>query len=229
MPAAGVEDLDADEQIVVYRIVQEGLSNVARHAAARNVRVDVERPSRRHGRAARRRRRGLHAGRRGARARARGACASARVLAGGRFCVDSAPGRGTTIELRLGGGGMRLVIADDHGVVRGGLRLLLDRQPDMEVVGEAADGAEAVAQTLAHRPDIAILDVAMPRLTGLQATREIKALAPDVDVLILSMHDDERYLFEALKAGRVGLRAQARGRPLPRRRGPRGRRAATRS
>jgi DNA-binding NarL/FixJ family response regulator len=99
---------------------------------------------------------------------------------------------------------VRLLIADDHGVVRGGLRLLLDRQPDMEVVGEAADGAAAVAETLAHRPDLAILDVAMPRLTGLQATREIKAQAPGVDVLILSMHDDERYLFEALKAGASG-------------------------
>ena len=99
---------------------------------------------------------------------------------------------------------MRLVIADDHGVVRGGLRLLLDRQPDMEVVGEAADGAEAVAETLARRPDLAILDVAMPRAGGLEATREIKALAPEVDVLILSMHDDERYLFEALKAGAAG-------------------------
>jgi DNA-binding NarL/FixJ family response regulator len=99
---------------------------------------------------------------------------------------------------------MRVLIADDHGVVRGGLRLLLDRQADMEVVGEASDGAEAVAETLATRPDLAILDVAMPRLTGIQATREIKAHAPDVDVLILSMHDDERYLFEALKAGAGG-------------------------
>jgi DNA-binding NarL/FixJ family response regulator len=99
---------------------------------------------------------------------------------------------------------MRLLIADDHGVVRGGLRLLLDRQPDMDVVGEAADGSAAVAEALIHRPDLAILDVAMPRLTGLQATREIKARAPDVDVLILSMHDDERYLFEALKAGASG-------------------------
>jgi DNA-binding NarL/FixJ family response regulator len=106
---------------------------------------------------------------------------------------------------------MRLVIADDHGVVRGGLRLLLDRQVDMDVVAEAADGAEAVTQTLAHRPDIAVLDVAMPRLTGLQATREIKQQAPEVSVLILSMHDDERYLFEALKAGASGyvLKAQA--------------------
>jgi DNA-binding NarL/FixJ family response regulator len=99
---------------------------------------------------------------------------------------------------------VRLLIADDHGVVRGGLRLLLDRQADMEVVAEAADGAEALAEALAHQPDLAILDVAMPRLTGLQATREIRAKAPGVDVLILSMHDDERYLFEALKAGASG-------------------------
>jgi len=99
---------------------------------------------------------------------------------------------------------MRILIADDHGIVRGGMKLLIDRQPDMEVVAEAADGAEAVAEALAARPDLAILDVAMPRLTGLQAAREIKAHAPDVNVLILSMHDDERYLFEALKAGASG-------------------------
>jgi DNA-binding NarL/FixJ family response regulator len=99
---------------------------------------------------------------------------------------------------------VRLLVADAHGVVRGGLRLLLDRQPDMEVVGEAADGAAAVTEAIAHRPDLAILDVAMPRLTGLQATREIKRRAPGVDVLILSMHDDERYLYEALRAGASG-------------------------
>ncbi|HEY3190550.1 MAG TPA: response regulator transcription factor [Solirubrobacteraceae bacterium] len=99
---------------------------------------------------------------------------------------------------------MRVVIADDHGIVRGGLRLLLDRQPDMEVVGEAADGAEAVAAALAHRPDLAILDVSMPTLTGLQAARAIRTQAPEVAVLMLSMHDDERYLFEALKAGAAG-------------------------
>src|SRR5207248_856960 len=109
------------------------------------------------------------------------------------------------------GRGMRVLIADDHGVVRGGLRLLLDRQPDMEVVAEAADGAEAVAEALAARPDLAILDVAMPRLTGLQAAREIKAHAPDVNVLILSMLDDERYLFEALKAGASGWCATRSG------------------
>jgi DNA-binding NarL/FixJ family response regulator len=97
-----------------------------------------------------------------------------------------------------------VLIADDHGVVRGGLRLLLERQPGIEVVAEASDGAEAVERTIALRPDLAILDVSMPRLTGLQATAEIKAHAPDVDVLVLSMHDDERYVFEALKAGASG-------------------------
>jgi DNA-binding NarL/FixJ family response regulator len=106
---------------------------------------------------------------------------------------------------------MRILIADDHGIVRSGLRLLLDRQPDMEVVAEAADGAEAVELALRERPDLCILDVGMPRLTGLQATREIKAQAPEMTVLILSMHRDERYLFEALKAGASGyvLKAEA--------------------
>ena len=97
-----------------------------------------------------------------------------------------------------------ILIADDHGVVRGGLRLLLDRQPGMEVVAEAADGVDALERALAERPDVAILDVSMPRLTGIQVAREIKAHAPEVSVLMLSMHDDERYVFEALKAGASG-------------------------
>jgi DNA-binding NarL/FixJ family response regulator len=104
-----------------------------------------------------------------------------------------------------------VLIADDHGIVRSGLRLLLERQADIEVVAEAADGAEARELAIRERPDLAILDVKMPKLTGLQATREIKRQAPEVSVLILSMHDDERYLFEALKAGASGyvLKAQA--------------------
>jgi DNA-binding NarL/FixJ family response regulator len=106
---------------------------------------------------------------------------------------------------------MRILIADDHGIVRSGLRLLIDRQPGMDVVAEASDGAEAVAVALRERPDLCILDVGMPRLTGLQATREIKAQAPEMSVLILSMHRDERYVFEALKAGASGyvLKAEA--------------------
>ena len=106
---------------------------------------------------------------------------------------------------------MRIMIADDHGIVRSGLRALLEGQEDMEVVAEAADGVEAREVAIRERPDLAILDVKMPRLTGLQATREIREQAPDVAVLILSMHDDERYLFEALKAGASGyvLKRQA--------------------
>src|ERR671919_56225 len=106
---------------------------------------------------------------------------------------------------------MRILIADDHGIVRSGLRMLIERQSDMEVIGEASDGAEARDFAIRERPDLAILDVKMPKLTGLQATREIREQAPDVSVLILSMYDDERYLFEALKAGASGyvLKAQA--------------------
>ena len=106
---------------------------------------------------------------------------------------------------------MRVLIADDHGIVRSGLRLLLERQEDIEVIGEAADGAEAREIAVREKPDLAILDVRMPKLTGLQVTREIKRQAPEVAVLILSMHDDERYLFEALKAGASGyvLKTQA--------------------
>jgi DNA-binding NarL/FixJ family response regulator len=99
---------------------------------------------------------------------------------------------------------IRLLIADDHGIVRGGVRLMLERQADMQVVAEASDGAEAVELALRERPDICVLDVQMPRLTGLQATVEIRAHAPDIAVLILSMHDDERYLYEALQAGAAG-------------------------
>ena len=99
---------------------------------------------------------------------------------------------------------MRILVADDHGIVRAGIRLLLERQPDLDVVAEAADGVEAVEQALASRPDLCILDVGMPRMTGLQAAREIRSHLPDARVLMLSMHDDERYLFEALKAGASG-------------------------
>jgi len=99
---------------------------------------------------------------------------------------------------------MRILVADDHGIVRAGIKLLLERQPGLDVVAEAADGIEAVEQALTSRPNLCILDVGMPRMTGLQAAREIRAQLPDARVLMLSMHDDERYLFEALKAGASG-------------------------
>ena len=99
---------------------------------------------------------------------------------------------------------MNILIADDHGIVRGGLKLLIDRQPDMTVVAEAEDGVDAFETALRERPELCILDVSMPRLTGLQAARQIKAHLPETQVLILSMHDDERYVFDALKAGASG-------------------------
>jgi DNA-binding NarL/FixJ family response regulator len=98
----------------------------------------------------------------------------------------------------------RILLADDHELVRDGIRLLLDAQPDLEVVAEASDGAEAVDLALAEDVHLAILDVTMPRMTGLQAAAELTRRRPDLRVLILSMHDKEQYFFEALKAGASG-------------------------
>lgn len=98
----------------------------------------------------------------------------------------------------------RILLADDHAVVRRGLRLVLDAEPDLEVVAEAGDGAEAVQRGLAEDIDLAVLDITMPRLTGLQAARELSQRRPDLRILILSMHDNEQYLFEALRAGASG-------------------------
>jgi DNA-binding NarL/FixJ family response regulator len=98
----------------------------------------------------------------------------------------------------------RIVLADDHAVVRRGLRMVLDSEPDLEVVAEVGDGAEAVEALMLMEADLAILDVTMPRLTGIQAARQIVQRKPEVRVLILSMHDSERYFFEALAAGASG-------------------------
>jgi DNA-binding NarL/FixJ family response regulator len=98
----------------------------------------------------------------------------------------------------------RVLLADDHRVVRRGLRLVLDAEPDLEVVAEAGDGAEAVREALANDVHLAVLDVTMPRLTGLQAARELSQRKPELRVLILSMHENEQYFFEALRAGASG-------------------------
>ena len=98
----------------------------------------------------------------------------------------------------------RILLADDHAVVRRGLRLVLDSEPDLEVVAEAGDGAEAVERGLEDDVDLAVLDVSMPRLTGIQAARELAKRRPELRLLILSMHDNEQYFFEALKAGASG-------------------------
>jgi DNA-binding NarL/FixJ family response regulator len=98
----------------------------------------------------------------------------------------------------------RVLLADDHPVVRRGLREVLDAEFDFEVVAEVDDGAAAVARATEEDVDLAVLDVTMPRLTGLQAAAELAARRPELRVLMLSMHDNEQYFFEALRAGASG-------------------------
>lgn len=101
-------------------------------------------------------------------------------------------------------GPARILLADDHALVRRGVRLILDSEPDLTVVAEAGDGAEAIALARAEQPDLAILDIAMPRLTGLQAARELSRTMPGLRILILTMYDNEQFFFEALRAGANG-------------------------
>jgi DNA-binding NarL/FixJ family response regulator len=103
----------------------------------------------------------------------------------------------------------RILLADDHAVVRRGLRMVLDEQPDLEVVAEAGDGAEAVDRGLQDDVDLAVIDITMPRMTGLQAARELHQRRPELRILMLSMHENERYLYEALKAGASGYVVKA--------------------
>jgi DNA-binding NarL/FixJ family response regulator len=98
----------------------------------------------------------------------------------------------------------RILIADDHTIVRSGLKRVLDAKPDLEVVAEAEDGAEAVEKALKEDVHLAILDVSMPRMTGIQAAAELHKRKPELKTLMLSMHDSEQFLFEALKAGASG-------------------------
>ena len=98
----------------------------------------------------------------------------------------------------------RILLADDHPVVRNGLRLILDSEPDLAVVAEASDGAEAVQKALDQEVDLAVMDVAMPRKTGLQAARELTRQRPGIRVLMLSMHRNEQYVLEAARAGAAG-------------------------
>lgn len=99
---------------------------------------------------------------------------------------------------------IRLLLADDHAIIRAGIRLVLERQPDFEVVAEAADGREAVAQANQFHPDVVVLDLAMPNLNGIEAMRQICSNHPHVQVVVLTMHSDEEYVLRALKAGARG-------------------------
>jgi len=96
---------------------------------------------------------------------------------------------------------IRILLADDHTVMRNGLRLLLERQPNLSVVGEASDGREAVRTAESVSPDVVVMDIAMPNLNGIEAARQIATARPETAIVILSMHSDESYVIRALKAG----------------------------
>lgn len=99
---------------------------------------------------------------------------------------------------------IRILLADDHAVVRQGTRELLEREEDLEVVAEAGDGEEAVQLAFSQRPDVAIMDIAMPKLNGIEATRQIKASLPTTAVLVLTAYDNDQYIFALLEAGAAG-------------------------
>jgi two-component system response regulator NreC len=99
---------------------------------------------------------------------------------------------------------IRVLIADDHTIVRSGVRLLLEAEPDFEVVGEAIDGSEALSLTDTLQPDVVLMDIAMPKIDGLEATRQIKERWPAIYVLVLTMHRSDEYFFAMLKAGASG-------------------------
>jgi two-component system, NarL family, response regulator LiaR len=99
---------------------------------------------------------------------------------------------------------IKVLIADDHAVVREGTRRILEQEPDMEVVGEAGDGEEAVNLATDLKPDVAIIDIAMPKMDGIEATKRIKAAWPSINVLILSAYDDDQFIFSLLEAGAAG-------------------------
>jgi DNA-binding NarL/FixJ family response regulator len=99
---------------------------------------------------------------------------------------------------------LRILLADDHTLVRAGIRALLAQVPDMEVVGEAGDGREALALVKAHRPDVLLIDIAMTGMSGLEAAAQVKKEGLDVKVIILSMHANEEYVLEALRVGAAG-------------------------
>jgi len=99
---------------------------------------------------------------------------------------------------------IRILLADDHAIVREGTRRVLEAEDDMEVVAEAGDGEEAVKQATRLKPDVAIIDIAMPRLNGIEATKQIKELIPATAVLILTVFDNDRYIFSLLEAGAAG-------------------------
>jgi two-component system response regulator NreC len=99
---------------------------------------------------------------------------------------------------------IHILLADDHTILRAGLKMMLNAQPDMEIVGEASDGRQAITETQRLQPDIILMDITMPEMNGIEATRQIKKLVPESRILILTMHEHDEYVFQALRAGASG-------------------------
>jgi two-component system response regulator NreC len=99
---------------------------------------------------------------------------------------------------------IRVLLADDHTILRAGLKMMLNAQPDIEVIGEAADGRQAIHEAQRLQPDIVLMDITMPDMNGIEATRQIKKHLPDIKVLVLTMHEHDEYIFQALRSGASG-------------------------
>jgi len=99
---------------------------------------------------------------------------------------------------------IHILLADDHTILRAGLKMMLNAQSDMEVVGEAQDGHQAVREAQRLQPDVVLMDITMPDMNGIEATRQIKRLLPDIRILVLTMHEHDEYVFQALRAGASG-------------------------
>ncbi len=99
---------------------------------------------------------------------------------------------------------IRILLADDHTILRAGLRMMLNAQPDFDVVGEAQDGRQAIQEAQKLQPDVILMDITMPDMNGIEATRQIKKLLPETKVLVLTMHEHDEYVFQALRAGASG-------------------------
>ena len=115
------------------------------------------------------------------------------------FLGDASPGRALAPGEKI-----RVLLVDDHTILRAGLRMMLNAQPDIEVAGEASDGRQGVSETQRLQPHVVLMDITMPEMNGIEATRQIRKLAPEARVLVLTMHENEEYLFQVLRAGASG-------------------------
>ena len=197
-------------ELVIYRVAQEALTNVARHSGADEAELDLEHGGGLLTLTVSDRGRGMPGGHvagtgiRGMRERA--TLVGAHLDDRTRVRRQRLPGQARSRARRPAMTPLktRVLLADDHALVRRGLRMVLDAEPDLQVVAEAGDGAEAIERGLAPEVELAVLDITMPRTTGLQAARELHRRRPDLRILMLSMHQNERYLYESLKAGASG-------------------------